>query len=556
MKNRLSVTLTIAALFMFAITTAGFGAGGDEGATTSGPRISAPGVYPIVDENFTMSALGVVNARIQDMNTNYATLWWEEQTNVHIEWDVVTGGDAGAKVNLVLSSGTDLPDIMVGTNLSPAQQFLYGSQGIILPFNDLVEKHAPNIKKIWNAVDPYVKQQLSAPDGNVYGMSIRPLAYHSTLSQKLWINIQWLENLGLDMPATTEEFYNVLKAFKDQDANNNGDPNDEIPYSGVHTFWRGRIGAFVMNAFIYDDGFGDSINSNRLVIENGTIKPAYTQPEWREGLRFLNKLQEEGLLDSEAFVMTQEDLRAVNNHGSGDFATIGAFQGGTPWAATTPAGELHRQYRALAPITGPQGVRTTALYPKNQRGSRFSITKDAQSPEIAIKWVDLAFTDEGRNVSYFGEEGVDWRNANPGEIAMTGEPALWKQITLHNQPHNIAWSHFMPTYFPEGFFDRQVPASEDPLSIERRLWVESKEKYEGLQPDEIVPPLFMDLEDGQEHGRLRAELKTYVDQSFARFVTGDLDIESDWDSYLAQFRALELEKYLDMVQSTYDRQYK
>ena len=114
----------------------------------------------------------------------------------------------------------------------------------------------------------------------------------------------------------------------------------------------------------------------------------------------------------------------------------------------------------------------------------------------------------------------------------------------------------MPTYFPEGFFDRQVPASEDPLSIERRLWVESKEKYEGLQPDEIVPPLFMDLEDGQEHGRLRAELKTYVDQSFARFVTGDLDIESDWDSYLAQFRALELEKYLDMVQSTYDRQYK
>ena len=557
MKYKMSVTWVLAILCMFAIGTTVF-AGGQtaEGSEAGGVSVSPPGVYPIVEETFTMPALGVVNARIQDMNTNYATVWWEEQTNVHVDWDIVTGSDAGSKVNLMLSSGTDLPDVFVGTNLSPAQQFLYGSQGVIMPIDELVEEHAPNIKRIWNVVDPYVKQQLTAPDGNVYGMSIRPLAYHSTLSQKLWINAKWLENLGLEMPATTDELYAVLKAFKEQDSNNNGYPDDEIPYSGVHTFWRGRIGAYVMNAFIYDDGFGDSINSNRLVVNNGTISPAYTTPQWRDGLRFLRKLADEGLLDSQAFVNTQEDLRALNNHGKGEIAIVGAFQGGTPWAGTVASGELKRQYTSLPPITGPNGARTTGFYPKNQRGSRFAITKDAQSPAVAIKWVDLAFTDEGRNVSYFGEEGVNWRNANQGEIAMTGEPALWKQLTVPNVPHNYTWSHFMPTYFPEGFFDRQVPASDDPFSIERWLWVETMEKYEGLQPDEIVPPLFMSLEDGKEQGKLRSEIKTYVDQSFARFVTGDLDIESDWDSYLAQFKALELDRYIDIVQRTYDRQYK
>jgi putative aldouronate transport system substrate-binding protein len=531
-------------------------AGGQtEEETTGGIQVSPPGEYPIVRETFTMRALAIVNPLVQDINTNYSTRWWEEQTNVHIEWDALVGSDAGEKVNLVLAAGQDLPDIIINTNLTLEQQYLYGSQGILLPLNDLVAEHAPNISSIWTAVDPYVKQQLTAPDGNVYGMSIRPLAYHSTLSQKMWINIQWLENLGLQMPETTEDFYQVLKAFKTRDANGNGDPNDEIPYSGVHKHWRGSTGAFVMNAFIYDDGFGE-VTANRLILEKGKIYPAYTQPEWREGLRYLRRLHDEGLLDPQAFVMEAADARALNNGGKEGPARIGAAQGGQLWNILVPSGTMHREYRAVPPLKGPGGVQYTAYYPKNQRGSRFGITKDATSPAVAIKWVDLGFTEQGRMTAQFGEEGVNWRRANPGEMSYSGEPALWKLITVPNVPQNWCWSHFLPNYFEGIYFDRQVPASDDPLNIERRLWDESKAKYEGHQPDEVVPPLFMDLEVGKEYGRLRSEINTYVDQSFARFVTGDLDIEKDWDTYLAQFKPLGLERYLQIVQQTYDRQYK
>ena len=533
-----------------------FGGGQTEDKTAAAAlKVSAPGEYPIVKDTFTMRALAIVVPQLQDINTNYSTLWWEKQTNVHIEWEAITGSDAGEKVNLVLAAGKDLPDIIVGTNLSAEQQFLYGSQGILRPLNKLVETHAPNINKIWTSVDPYVKQQLTAPDGNVYGMSIRPLAYHSTLSQKMWINAKWLDNLGLKMPATLDDFHNVLRAFKTRDANANADPNDEIPYSGSHKFWRGSVGAFVMNAFIYDDGFGE-VTANRLILEKGKIGPAYTRPEWREGLRFLNRLVNEGLLDTQAFVMNETDARALNNGGKDAPARVGAAQGGTPWVILVPAGDLHREYEALAPLKGPKGLQTTALYPKNQRGSRFGITKDAKSPVIAIKWVDLGFTETGRNTAQFGEEGVNWRRGQSGEISYTGEPALWKQITIPNVAHNYCWNHFMPNYFEGLYFDRQVPASDDPLSIERRLYVESKEKYEEYAPAEVVPPLFTSLEDGREYGRLRSEINTYVDQSFARFVTGDLNIEKDWDSYLAQFKALGLEQYLGIVQRTYDRQYK
>lgn len=47
----------------------------------------------------------------------------------------------------------------------------------------------------------------------------------------VYLNKTWLDNLGLTYPETVEELYTVLKAFKEQDANGNGDPNDEIPIS-------------------------------------------------------------------------------------------------------------------------------------------------------------------------------------------------------------------------------------------------------------------------------------------------------------------------------------
>ena len=62
---------------------------------------------------------------------------------------------------------------------------------------------------------------------------------HSTMHTTLgipYINTQWLERLGLEMPTTMEELKAVLIAFRDQDANGNGDPNDEIPFDFCDSF--------------------------------------------------------------------------------------------------------------------------------------------------------------------------------------------------------------------------------------------------------------------------------------------------------------------------------
>ena len=92
-----------------------------------------------------------------------------------------------------------------------------------------------------------LKEYITTPDGNIYSLPNIDGSLHVQYNMKLWINTQWLDNLGLDMPTTTEEFYEVMKAFKEKDANGNGDPNDEIPLSTVTSGAGTQLDGFLMN---------------------------------------------------------------------------------------------------------------------------------------------------------------------------------------------------------------------------------------------------------------------------------------------------------------------
>ena len=67
------------------------------------------------------------------------------------------------------------------------------------------------------------------PDGTIYTLPQVNSGAELRVARKLFINKKWLENVNMEVPTTTEELYQLLKAFKEQDANGNGDPNDEIP---------------------------------------------------------------------------------------------------------------------------------------------------------------------------------------------------------------------------------------------------------------------------------------------------------------------------------------
>ena len=220
----------------------------------------------------------------------------EKATGVHIDWTNYQS-DFGEKRNLDIASG-DLPDAIHNDGASDVELMTWAKQGVIVPVEDLIDEHMPNLKKILDE-NPEYRSMITAPDGHIYSFPwIEELGEGKesihTVNDIAWINKEWLNKLGLEMPQTTDDLIKVLEAFKTKDPNGNGKA-DEIPMSFVNGNG-GEDFKILFGAF----GVGD--NDDHLVVNNdGTVDFTADNEDYKEGVQFMRTLQEKGLIDPEAF---------------------------------------------------------------------------------------------------------------------------------------------------------------------------------------------------------------------------------------------------------------
>ncbi|WP_322176499.1 extracellular solute-binding protein [Acutalibacter caecimuris] len=203
------------------------GPAGNEGGAAEDANFNATG-YPIVNEPVTLTFLYVKGAGLRDLNENSMFQEMEKVTNVHIDWQYAGDADWGEQKSLLLAGG-DLPDVFFGNN-SLGDVDILTNLDLFVPLEDYIEEYCPNIKAAYEA-EPIMRKLITQPDGHIYTLSSK-LPLRPKACDVPYINQKWLDNLGLEMPTTVDEWYNVLKAFKEQDANGNGDLNDEIPFGG------------------------------------------------------------------------------------------------------------------------------------------------------------------------------------------------------------------------------------------------------------------------------------------------------------------------------------
>ena len=210
--------------------------------------------------------------------------------------------DIGQVIHLMLSSG-DYPDIiipyfqpydlltMARTRYIPADKPLHG---------EIRGKYQQDTKRV-----SICSGGRYGSDGNIYGMPEINEVYHGRLPVKGWVNSSWLRALDMDPPVTTEDFYNMLNAFKEMDPNGNNKA-DEIPMTGKGVSSQNlNVVAFVMSAFIVDD----QNNHWKQPYVEGELDVIFDKPEYREGLRFLHRLYSEGLIDQEFATQDDSTLR-------------------------------------------------------------------------------------------------------------------------------------------------------------------------------------------------------------------------------------------------------
>ena len=152
----------------------------------------------------------------------------EEITGVQIEWECISSDDYDTVAQTRLAAGMNLADIMRVPVVTGALT-RYAEEELFVDLTPYInEETTPNIIKRFEE-SSYLQAITTAPDGKIYGLPYTEIGTNDIMINWVDIRQDWLDNLGLEMPTTLEEYHDVLVAFKEQDANGNGDPTDEIP---------------------------------------------------------------------------------------------------------------------------------------------------------------------------------------------------------------------------------------------------------------------------------------------------------------------------------------
>ncbi len=506
-------------------------------------RGEADGTAPTELNVFALQEPGI------ELRTNDFTRYLEQTFNVRFNWQVISPDGAREKRQISLAGG-DYPDAYMLTayidQFSQSDLLKYGQQGVLVPLNGLIERYAPNIQAAL-AKQATLKAFSTAPDGNIYGLPAYSECFHCSYPNKMWVNTKWLDKLGLDLPATTDAFKAMLEAFKQQDPNGNG-LEDEVPLSGSTEDFGVRIIPFLMNGFIYHD------DRNYLMLNGNRVETVADKPEWREGLAYIRSLYKEGLIDPGAFIQNSEALKRMGDN-AGE-TILGAAAGMHPAIFTSD--RLH-DYAPIPPLAGPYASYATYEAGGMQAGAKFVITNRAseEAQRKLIEIIDYMYTPEGQTIAQSGLEGVGWRKPEPGEKALGSglEPLFTSLIPINEtESSNSGWSGMAHLYMPRDYRDSWVASSDiyAPDGYERRL-SEATLLYEGHEPATIFPTwmIWLDPAEADEAAILQTNLSNYIEQSTLRFITGDWDLDKDWDSYVSGFQGMQ--RYVDIMQRAYEQ---
>lgn len=445
---------------------------------------------------------------------------FKKQTNVDVDLRIFPYETAKERLNLDLNSG-DYADVIGGWTLSDSMILTYGvKQKVFIPLEDLIKEYAPNISAILDL--PGVREQMTAPDGHIY--TIPYVTGDTSVNYTPYINSKWLENVGMSIPKTTDEFEAVLKAFKAKDANGNGDPNDEIPFSADpnNKHIEAMAGWFGMPM----DKFGLSVADGKVVYGGASDK-------YREFLKWFAGLYKQGLIDIELYT---QDKSTWEGKGNKDLYGVSIAYGSKEFSGYT--GKDKGDYDVLPVLNTDKG----GIWLRDTNGfsvfkTQAVISNNAKNPEVIIRWFDNAFALENGIGTSRGPVGVV--TFKEGDQYRSIDTATLPKDEQEKVSWSNLWPQSLPKYLPAGF----KFIEENPGYIEKDVL---QKDYEPHLTKEIVPSPWIGLDDVDRYSDISTALQDYFDQQQALFVTGQKDVNNDaqWQDYVKGLNSLGLDDWM------------
>ncbi|MDE7188016.1 MAG: extracellular solute-binding protein, partial [Lachnospiraceae bacterium] len=342
LKKGLSLFL---AASLAAVTLAGCGAGaGSEGNGSGASDQTGTGDAPAAEADAESTGGGEAASGDVPVYTIATVRWtdaWptdylesgimkelEEKHGINIEWQVYYSGDWSEQKSLLLASG-DLPDAFFGS-CGITDSDISQNKAYFVELTDLIDQNMPNLKAVFEK-EPELLARAKDRNGEIYSLVKKLPLRPQVCGDIMYINQDWLDNLGLEAPKTLDELTEVLEAFAAQDADGDGDASNEIPVTAGKNDY---LVSTTLRTLLSPFGTIVSRDNNYMGLDkNGNPVFMPVQDNYIEAVKWMHDMYQKGVLDPEFF--TQEDSMATAKRQAEGGSQVGLFAG---WTADAQSG--------------------------------------------------------------------------------------------------------------------------------------------------------------------------------------------------------------------------
>lgn len=447
----------------------------------------------------------------------------EKRLGIDIEYQHPPQGQEGEKFNVMVAMD-DLPDIIEYRWAEyPGGPSKAISEGIIRDINKEMDK-APNFKKYLDS-NPELNKWVKTDNDEIFGFPFIRGDKSLQVSAGITLRKDWLDELGLEVPETIDEWEKVLTAFKEQKGASA--PLIIQPYQFA---WGPFCGAYGVMEGMY--------------IDNGKVVYGTAQPGFKEFLKTMNKWYNLGLLDNNIAAIDSKavDSNILNGISGATVGSIGSGIGRWMQSATQSGFDL---------VAAPYPTLNKGDYPEyGQMQSPLpfgfsAITRSCENVDLAYKLLDYGYSDEGHMLYNFGIEGESYTMKD-------GEPVYTEKIT--NNPDGLSMSAAMALYmqsYNTGPFvqDKRYMDQYASLPQQKQAW-ETWSKTNAYE--HLMPYLYMDEAESGEIAKLTNSVTTYQSEMVIKFIMGIEPIDN-FDNFVQEMNNRGLQKILEAEQRAYER---
>jgi putative aldouronate transport system substrate-binding protein len=445
-----------------------------------------------------------------------------EKTGIKVEFLHPPAGSGDEQFNLLVASG-DLPDIMERDWLAfPGGPEKAIGDGVIIKLNDIFDRYAPNARAYFNA-NPEFDKMIKTDKGNYYVFPFIRNDPGLLTTFGLCIRKDWLDELGLRVPETIDDWHTVLTAFKEK-------KKALAPLTFEYNSWNADLAIPLAYRAVKGWYVGDDKKAHF-----GTIENAY-----RDWLTTFSAWYKEGLVDPD---LPSQQFQQVS----------AKMTGGISGASCGPLASRMGTWMTSARATNPNFTLVAVPAPVLKRGDKpfkgnidnpykgygsAAITTSCKNVELAARLLDWGYGEEGILYYNFGTEGESYTMVN-------GKP-IYTDFVLKN-PKGWSVAQALGAYARSvdiGPFVQKIGYLEQYYSLP-----EQKEALKILPVPGalayVLPPISQTPEESQEFSRIMNEINTYVNEMILKFTLGTESL-SNWDNYVNNIKRMGIDRAIEL----------